>query len=603
MSKTIYIEETRLVTLPLEILWGLVSDTNRLNRYIGLLPVEFTPFTNRTQQLIRKAKGKAYGLIEVEWDENVFEWVRESYYTVERNYTKGPVERVIWKVAVTRVDEQETKLTLSGSFEYRSLLGKVALKKGIIPQLLQTFTYVEDAAQTKKQMPTAREQKTIQLDERVLQNAERHLNELSLDPTLVRALIRTIRTESDEAVTSIQPYRWAFEQGFTKQQAVRLFLLASDAGVLDYEWSLMCPNCRVAKDHASVLKDVKKTVHCDLCGVDFELDFENYVEMTFQVNGAIRKTNKETFCINGPTNSPHTIGQFRIPPQSKKHVPWTSIAKDMQVRVVKHNFKVPFTYQANIESSELHIQPNGIVEQFLMQSPDISIVNTSDEEYIVAFEETKWDEYAITAREVTSLQLFRDLLPAEVLAPGMQIGVGKLTILFTDLKDSTQLYERVGDASAYSDVQKHFISLGNLIRSYDGTIVKTIGDSIMAAFSSNIQALEASLDIQSSVSSLNKMLNNPVIIKIGLHEGPVIAVNANGVLDYFGRTVNMAARVQQQSKGGDIVLEKQLFDELEIKGDLRMVTEFTTHLHGMTSPIQLVRLNPILGDIDRKELL
>ncbi|VDH00320.1 Adenylate cyclase 1 [Lysinibacillus sphaericus] len=603
MSKTISIVETRIVKLPIEVVWGLVSDTNRLNRYIGLFPVNFTPFTTRTQQLIRKAKGKAYGLVEVEWDENVFEWVRESYYTVERNYTKGPVERAIWKVSVVKVDEQETSLTLTGLFEYRSLLGKVALKTGIIPQLLQTFTYVEDAAATKEHMPTAREQKAIQIDERVLLDAEHHLNELDLDQALVKALIRTIRTESDEAVTSIQPYRWAFEQGFTKQQAVRLFLFASEAGVLDYEWSLMCPNCRVAKDHATVLKDVKKTVHCDLCGVDFELDFENYVEMTFQVNGAIRKTNKVTFCINGPTNSPHTIGQFRIPPQSTTHVPWTSIPKDMQVRVVKHNFKVPLIYQPNIESSQLHIHPNGIVEQFLMQSSDISIVNTSDEEYIVAFEETKWDEYALTAREVTSLQLFRDLLPAEVLAPGMQIGVGKLTILFTDLKDSTQLYERVGDASAYSDVQKHFTSLGNLIRSHDGTIVKTIGDSIMAAFSSNIHALEAALDIQSSVSSLNKMLNNPVTIKIGLHEGPVIAVNANGVLDYFGRTVNMAARVQQQSAGGDIVLEKKLFDDLEIKEDSRMVTEFTTHLHGMASPIQLVRLTPILDDINRKELL
>ncbi|WP_158541024.1 adenylate/guanylate cyclase domain-containing protein [Sporosarcina sp. BI001-red] len=598
MSKKFSIEETRLVKLPLEVVWGLVSDTNRLNRYIGLFPVNYTPFTNKAQQLIRKAKGKAYGLLEVEWDENVFEWVRDSFYTVERNYTKGPVERVIWKVSVVKVDEQETNLTLTGWFEYRSLLGKVSLKKGIIPQLLQTFSYVEDAATTKEQMPTSKEQKAIRVEEHVLVDAEHHLKGIALEQNLVHALIKTIRTESDEAVTSIQPYRWAFQHGFTRQQAVRLFLFASEAGILDYEWSLMCPNCRVAKDHASVLKDVKKTVHCDLCGVDFELDFENYVEMTFQVNGAIRKTNKATYCINGPTNSAHTIGQFRIAPRSTTHIPWTSIPKPMQVRVIKHNFKVPFTYQPNMESSKIHIQPNGIVEQLLMQSSDISIVNASDEEYIVAFEETKWDEYALTAREVTSLQLFRDLLPAEVLAPGMQIGVGKLTILFTDLKDSTQLYERVGDASAYSDVQKHFTTLGNIIRSHDGTIVKTIGDSIMAAFSSNIHALDAAHEIQSSVSSLNEMLNNPVTIKVGLHEGPVIAVNANGVLDYFGRTVNMAARVQQQSTGGDIVLKKKLFDEMGYIADLGKITEFTTQLHGMTSPIQLVRLEPLLESLD-----
>ena len=356
----------------------------------------------------------------------------------------------------------------------------------------------------------------------------------------------------------------------------------------------MCPNCRVAKDHASALKDVKKTVHCDLCGVDFELDFENYVEMTFQVNAAIRKTNKEIFCINGPTTAPHTIGQFRVPPQKTTRISWNCIEKDMQIRVVKYNFKVPFTYQRNSESSEIHIQQNGIAEDIVRQSSDISIVNDSDEEFILAFEETNWDEFALTAREVTSLQLFRDLLPAEVLAPGMQIGVGKLTILFTDLKDSTQLYERVGDASAYSDVQKHFTSLGSIIKAHEGTIVKTIGDSIMAAFSSNRHALEAAFEIQSSVTALNGTLNSPVTIKVGLHEGPVIAVNANGVLDYFGRTVNMAARVQQQSTGGDIVLNKNLFDEMLIEKDTVEVKEFTTQLHGMASPIQLVRLNPIV---------
>ncbi|WP_191687910.1 adenylate/guanylate cyclase domain-containing protein [Sporosarcina gallistercoris] len=598
MAKNISMKETRLVNLPLEIVWELVSDTNRLNRYIGLFPVSFSPFTTGTRQLIRKAKGKAFGFVEVEWEEHVFEWVRGSFYSVERKYTKGPVERVIWKVSLEKVDERVTNMTLTGVFEYRSLIGKIALKKGIIPQLYQTFSYVEDAAATKSQVPTLKEQKSIQVNERLLQDAEHHLKELSLERNLVDSFIRTIRMESDEAVTSIQPYRWAFEHGFTKQQAVRLFLFASETGVLDYEWSLMCPNCRVAKDHASVLKDVKKTVHCDLCGVDFDLDFENYVEMTFHVNGAIRKTNEETFCINGPTNSPHTVGQFRIPPHAITHIPWSSIPKDMQVRLVKYNFKIPFIFQPNMESSQIHLQPDGITEPFLIQSRNISIVNESDEELVVAFEETRWDEFALTAREVTSLQLFRDLLPAEVLAPGMQIGVGKLTILFTDLKDSTQLYERVGDARAYSDVQKHFTSLGSIIRAHEGTIVKTIGDSIMAAFASNIQALYAALEIQSSVSSLNNLLNNPVTIKVGLHEGPVIAVNANGVLDYFGRTVNMAARVQQQSTGGDIVLKKNLFDELDMEESLGTAKEFSTTLHGMDSPIQLVRLTPILDALD-----
>lgn len=598
MSKTITVQETRLVKVPIETVWELVSDTNRLNRSIGLFPVDFSPFTDKTGQLIRRAKGKAFGLVEVEWEENVFEWVRESFYTVERNYTKGPVDQVIWRVEVDKVSDRETNLTLSGVFKYSTYLGKIALNTGIIPQLLKTFEYVKDASRSVEKQLTVREAKAIQVDEHELQNAEHRLNDCSIEQSLIEALVRTIRNESNDTVTSMQPYRWAYEHGFSRQQAVRLFLFASEVGMLDYEWNLMCPNCRVAKDHASVLRDIKKTVHCDLCGVDFELDFENYVEMTFQVNAAIRKTSKESFCINGPATSLHTIGQFRVPAKKTTHISWTCMDSSMQLRVVKLNFKVPFIYQPNVDSSKIHIQHNGIAETYAVQSPTISIVNESDEEYIVVFEETTWDEFALTAREITSLQLFRDLLPAEVLAPGMQIGVGKLTILFTDLKDSTQLYERVGDASAYSDVQKHFTSLGGIIRTHNGTIVKTIGDSIMAAFSSNRHALSAAFEIQSSVPSLNHELNSPVTIKVGLHEGPVIAVNANGVLDYFGRTVNMAARVQQQSTGGDIVLNKTLFDGMDIITNPSIVTEFTTQLHGMETPIQLVRLSPILKTLE-----
>lgn len=116
----------------------------------------------------------------------------------------------------------------------------------------------------------------------------------------------------------------------------------------------------------------------------------------------------------------------------------------------------------------------------------------------------------------------------------------------------------------------------------------------MAAFSSNVHALNAALEIQLSVAELNGTLNNPVTIKIGLHEGPVIAVNANGVLDYFGRTVNMAARVQQQSTGGDIVLKKKLLDEMKIDYDIGKIARFTTQLHGVGTSVELVRITPIL---------
>ena len=62
------------------------------------------------------------------------------------------------------------------------------------------------------------------------------------------------------------------------------------------------------------------------------------------------------------------------------------------------------------------------------------------------------------------------------------IGVKDITILFTDLKGSTALYERIGDLKAFSLVHRHFDSLEQVINNHNGAIVKTIGDAVMATF-------------------------------------------------------------------------------------------------------------------------
>ncbi|WP_040286538.1 adenylate/guanylate cyclase domain-containing protein [Sporosarcina koreensis] len=587
MGKQLELEQSQIIERPIAEVWDLLADTNRLNRSIGLFPVTFSPFRTEARRLFREAQGKAYGLLDIQWKEHVFEWVKGSYYSIERNYTKGPVDRVIWKVAVEELTSLATRVTLSGLFVYKNGIGKLALKKGIIPQLLKTFEYAREA-ETDGHIPSGR--KSSPANEVLLAEAKDHLYALGIREPLVDSLISTITTADDSEVTHMQPYRWAEEHGVAKEEAVDLFLLASDAGILDYEWNLMCPNCRVSKMQTAHLADVHNAVHCDLCGVDFDVDFDRYIEMRFKVNGALRETVSQVFCLNGPANSPQTAAQFRIGPGTTKTISWTPDKVDLQLRVLKHNFVVPFTHQHIGPYASLHISSDGFLETTVPQADEITIRNSTDEEMILAVETLEWDPYALTARDVTSMQLFRDLLPKEVLAAGMQIGVGKLTIMFTDLKDSTRLYEQAGDAAAYSDVQRHFTELGQIIRKHRGTIVKTIGDSVMAAFSNQIHALQAALDIQSSVDRLNTALRNPVTIKIGLHEGPVIAVNANGVLDYFGRTVNMAARVQQQSIGDDIVMDRQFYSAVAPGLGLHKAEPFTAALRGMSGDTELIRV-------------
>jgi class 3 adenylate cyclase len=179
-----------------------------------------------------------------------------------------------------------------------------------------------------------------------------------------------------------------------------------------------------------------------------------------------------------------------------------------------------------------------------------------------------------------------------VLRPGDEVAVARIALLFTDLRRSTDLYGRIGDAAAYHLVRDHFAFLGAIVRRHEGALVKTIGDAIMAAFTTPADALAAALDIQRELADFNAKDSRALTIKVGLHEGPCIAVNLNGRLDYFGTTVNKAARLQDQSEGGDIVVSQEVAEDPAVAGLLAELDcrSETARLKGFDDPVAFRRI-------------
>ncbi len=132
-------------------------------------------------------------------------------------------------------------------------------------------------------------------------------------------------------------------------------------------------------------------------------------------------------------------------------------------------------------------------------------------------------------------------------------------MLFTDLKGSTALYERIGDLNAYVRVQRHFEQLVDVMVRHQGAVTKTIGDAVMAAFLTPGDAVRAALEMREAVEQLNRdRAQRDFILKIGVHKGASIAVTLNDRLDYFGQTVNIAARVQNLAGGDEILLTENV---------------------------------------------
>jgi class 3 adenylate cyclase len=166
----------------------------------------------------------------------------------------------------------------------------------------------------------------------------------------------------------------------------------------------------------------------------------------------------------------------------------------------------------------------------------------------------------LTAKRLLTNQLFRDIYRNDTLDVDQGLKLTSLTILFTDLKGSTELYDRVGDLVAYDLVREHFRVLHEIVASEAGAVVKTIGDAVMATFPTSDRALSAALRMRESV----RAIKNDLLIKIGIHEGPCLAVTLNDRLDYFGQTVNIAARVQGLADSQAIWVTKPVVENPQV---------------------------------------
>jgi len=197
--------------------------------------------------------------------------------------------------------------------------------------------------------------------------------------------------------------------------------------------------------------------------------------------------------------------------------------------------------------------------------------------------------------------LFRQILGEQVLPPNQSLGVQNLAIFFSDLKQSTRLYQRLGDARAYGLVREHFDTVFNAVERHGGSAVKTIGDGVMGTFFDSASALRGETESITGLEKVNQREGlsdqDRLRLKVGLHTGACIVVTLNGRLDYFGSTVNIAARLSDIAQGGEVILSKAVLADpqaQELVENMQCDQEQETALRGVQQPIEVCRLRPSL---------
>lgn len=589
-------------------LWDLVGNTDHVNRLIGMPSVDFGPAQTEAQGLVRPATARMMGL-RLDWEEHTFDWVREQRHSVLRVYRNGPIERIRMGVELVPAPggcclHQFAELTPRRAWPLARLISRQVTRRNMerLARFCREYARRLAVAPRPLAQPLPRPRPKA-VHEAVLQRLQARVRtDWPADVTVLERLAALLREGSDAEVLHMRPYALARAWGLPRDAVLRAFLYATVTGLLELDWELMCPNCRVPKVGVSTFGNLSEHFHCDLCGTDYAADLDRTTELRFSVHPTVRAAVDAVYCIGGPQNTPHILVQQGLPPGESLALEATLPDEPLRVRLLRLNrtvILVPASDGAENVALELNAEDwVGGPLHFRPGPVRLAWHNAGMAPQVAVIEREQWDPDAATAARVMAFPEFRALFSAEVLQPGREIGIRNLCVLFTDLKDSTAMYERVGDAPAYGRVHRHFDFLTDCFRRHEGGIVKTIGDAVMASFPSTADALRGALEVQQRVDTFNAELGQGavIVIKIGLHHGSAIAVNANGQMDYFGRTVNIAARIQGLSAGGDIVLAEALWAEPELQAVLAehpcTVERFRAPLKGIAGETALVRLRP-----------
>lgn len=423
-------------------------------------------------------------------------------------------------------------------------------------------------------------------------------------PRLIDRLRAHLAEAPDEAVLKMRPFELADRWGEDRRETLAMFLHATTAGPLEMSWDVLCPNCRIAKAEYSSLADLKDQAHCDFCNITYDATFDRQVEVRFSASPTIRQVADRRFCSGGPMNTPHVLVQSTLEPGEVKEMLLTLPTGAFRLRSLQSKATGVLDVGAGSEDQgAFTIAADSIRPPAALTASGnvhLRLQNGTGVQATVSLERPDWPDTAATAALVSTMQEFRDLFGSEVLAPGLQLAIQRLGFLFTDLAGSTAMYQAVGQARAFRLVEDHFELLRPIIQEHRGAMIKTIGDAIMATFPTGADAFAAALAMQRGVRQLDTAgaADTTRFIKIGVHEGPCIAVNANGSLDYFGTTVNVAARVQSEAHGGEVVLTDDVYQEPAVQERIRrdglLLEPAETHLRGIREPVRLYHIpNPV----------
>jgi class 3 adenylate cyclase len=437
----------------------------------------------------------------------------------------------------------------------------------------------------------------------------------SLNQTTVQKIGDILKTLDDWHLFRMNPFRFANQHDLNEQEVVDIFVHGAKIGLLDFSYNMLCPVCHGIVHHHESLADVEEEgFYCGICDINVPTHLDEQVEVSFTIPPSIKtltinpysdlqaytryyfsenyqdspelaKALKELILQDFFVLAPDERKTFTLNLAPEQFYQFTSLENNASVFInVTSNVEIPSqTIDIDLlpcafSPSTLQLPPNDY--QFRMTNQ----TNNTLGGFIMTFSQVNKQKFKeiklkypstatpfLSAKMLLNQQSFRELFRVQNLPETLNLSIKNLTIMFTDLRGSTEMYDKAGDVFAYQLVKAHFKTLTEVVRQFSGAVVKTMGDAIMATFSHPLDGFLASLNMLSQIEQLNETWKDKgyqIGLKVGLNEGPALAVINDERFDYFGQSVNIAARVQGLAQAGEIWVTQSILDSQEVTDKL-----------------------------------
>lgn len=541
-----------------------MSDTSRMNKTMGLPPWEEAEL-NGSRVVRTHVLGQ-----EQEWVESPWTWIVNQEINQERIYKKGLMQKQTGKFRLLSektsdgLNQVEVSFTWYGGALLRFVIGPMSAKflKKAMTEYVQNqeriyFANVKakNLALTPLRELTAQDTDFIEVITKEAQSSK---------PEILKTLLRYLIASDSLDIHKINPKKTAKDTGLKTHEVIEQLTKLTQSGYLALTWDVICPHCRGPQLEAAKLRFVAESTICQSCDLEFSTQSDQSIEVTFKPQSKFREIGSITYCAAEPAKKSHILMNWPASEMQSAKIdlkPGTYRARTLHSKkecAVKVEDKTASKQKINLDFK----QP-----LMTLASGETEISYTGSEKDFFVFESLAWSDERYLAGEALSNTHIRTLVNDDLLKSGVKLDIGEQIILFTDIVGSTPMYKRLGDNKAFIAVQDHYVEIENIIKANSGVVVKFIGDAVMAAFTDANLAFKANQEIHSAFKN-NK---DSLVLRTSFHIGQVLCVNMNVGLDYFGQTVNTAAKLQGWADGFETAVSEQTLQRVPESQRLQLI--------------------------------